>query len=228
MKVYLNTIISGFFTILAVVNAAAVPTIGTGQFITPNTDIQVRQSDPNKIVVKIGSNFVNVGNTINGELYNTVYVALKTACLKQGYTTCRDGKAKFQVWHSDNNFNADSATSWSRKEVEMTVESFGWGGVDKMYDLLIGGVAGVIERAAYQVNCRKVGTSNICQTTNSVEISAPNNYFIKVKLKGTGSQNGGFGCGKVSETAGAYVESLRPEFQTIVAKGDLWVDTQCV
>lgn len=118
----------------------------------------------------------------------------------------------------------------------VTIDDAYWNSNEQMYNLLIGTVAGAVERGTYHPdNCKEVQESikdvvtkyRHCSTTNSVKVTLPGNNFMKVSFSAAHSWID-YTCAKTLDAVITYVHDLQPEMQAVTGDNDLYPDVQCI
>lgn len=199
--------------------------------VCPNSypaQVSTRGENPRggQIRLELGTRRTNVGSLRDGALYDAIYKALQTACRPAFVMDCKQTKAAIPVYGEDGLLRTNS-------ELEVQVNMIDNKGSNATYYLLIGAVAGAVERGRGQddANCRWFNTHRNwrwlhCNTVNSVGVFFPNGACLKVSLKSK-FEGGSFGCGKMKDMAGDYLRSLSGEIEQSVGTKDLSEDVKC-
>ncbi|KAI8933275.1 hypothetical protein NX059_009904 [Plenodomus lindquistii] len=192
------------------------------------------------ITLTMSSTRLNYGGTPYAHIYNNIYRAIRSSCPFASYNS--QCKSRFHAVHGKIKTRVHSAPGVAPFTVDilLTIDSASWNGNEALYKLMVGSLAGAVERGTYDArNCEsfvefeggvKKGFT-FCNSMASVRIDVPGgggeHMAISMEsVKGRGE----WVCDGSTGTVTQYVEGLKGEFEKALGvkkSSDLYVYTKC-
>ncbi|KAH9875975.1 hypothetical protein IAQ61_003440 [Plenodomus lingam] len=167
-------------------------------------------------------------------IYNNIYTAIQRACPSSSpSSSCPDPAfSSFKV-------QTHKAAGEKPIETDAVLHIVGgkWHGSTAIYYLMVGAIAGAIERGTYtEKNCETFQTeknvnrsSTYCNTMDSAKVELPGDkgYYLEVRME-TVAGMGEFDCSAISSTVESYLDSLKPEVEQELKMTELYVEAKCL
>jgi len=186
------------------------------------------------ITLHLGARRTNVGGTPYAVLYDHIYQAINTACpFGSSNSACAGGTATFKV-----RTHASPGVAPFQVDVKVRVNAARWFGNLVVYKLMVGAIAGAVERGTYvpehcqpfkEVERGVVREYVYCNTVGSVKVLLPGKvgYFMGVSLE-TVLGTGEFECTAITSTVENYLDQLKPEFEKALGMPEMYVEAKCI
>lgn len=186
------------------------------------------------LTLHLGARRTNVGGTPYAILYDSIYKAIKSACpFSSMLSACAGRTASFKV-----RTHAGPGVAPFQVDLNVIVDDARWYGNRAVYNLMVGAIAGAVERGTYEPkHCQAFSEREggvvrdyvYCNTVGGVKVMVPGRvgYYMGVSLQSVAG-TGEFECTAITSAVENYLDKLKPEFQKAVGMPEMYVEAKCI